>query len=1505
MNVRQPQHIALQSFDLFNRIEQIHHQPTAALKNLRAKYILLRKVLEQACYELTTDVTASFSNLFSRLDFVCKEKKMTPSDRYAIQTMRRNCNAALDDDFQPNMDEYLYDLRAIVRFISLGFGEDIPASLLPEIPHSNRSYLGGKLSHIPYVRVCVTSWTDTLIYAATDNSEDPFVVINYAKGGYNGDLLYLYDLLSENLQLNMLDVRVDEENHYIPRLIIVHPDYLLDISSLAACFREYGHHPYNYFINKIKPRANTAPILLGNLAGQFLDDYVNERASEPVTYAHTLNKFFTSSALEFCTCNDLSNFHALAQTQMMNIRSFINDILPHSIPNFDKRKTLLEASFICEKLGLQGRTDMMQKDFGVLIEQKSGKKDEYHNKHKEDHFIQMMLYQGILMYNFGQETQDMQTFLLYSKYTDGLIIEHFSERLFRECIQLRNRIVVNEMAFGEGAIEHVTEDINTELLNEKNETKTLWTRYQEPELSRIIQTLKHTTPIERAYFQRFYTFVSKESILSRTGGSNDPSRGFAGLWHIPLADKLEAGNILIGLKITAKEKSAPGKGYDLITLSIPQQGEDFIPNFRKGDIIIFYSYKDQPNVCKEILMKGNIVEIEPERIQLLLRNGQQNKDIIGEEDEKFAIEHDSTDSAATSSIRGLFSFLSACHDRKDLLLGLRTPVIHPERTLNGDYGRFNELILKEKQADDYFLLVGPPGTGKTSCALRHMVEEALSDPKSSLLLLSYTNRAVDEICGMLVDSGIAEHTPFIRIGNELSCDPRYVPYLMKNSFGDSPTMKGIQEKIVNTRIIVGTTTAINNRLYLFNLKRFDLAIIDEASQILEPDLIGILSARSNTQNAIDKFILIGDYKQLPAIALQSAEEAVVKDPLLQSIGLDDCRNSLFERLYKQSEDSFRSVLRKQGRMHPAISEFPNNAFYHREQLEPVPLKHQEEAFPYPISNSLDEVVKEEEESKSKNEETRISSEEIESGNLETVNCNKAVDNRSGKTENRSQEIKDSNSQSNQIDKLLQNRRMIFIPAETPALTEAYSEKTNINEARIVATLLQHVYRLTKDHFNPDKTVGVIVPYRNQIAMIKKEIFKLGIPALEKISVDTVERYQGSQRDVIIYSFTIRNVGQLNFLTANTFTEGTFQIDRKLNVAITRARKQLIMTGNPEVLGANITFFKLMEYIRMNNGYLSATVDDFCNGRFEIPAYHKTWDLKSQSFSLPDDFLQSFHQFIEEPLLQFQGTSTDKEGNLLILGNTEARNRELIAYGRTDFLLADVKTPNKDDKDTLTPMTYAQLYAFYQMRKQYAAARSLFEQSGTWLRDAIANTSGRIVFCDLSYEAGASGLAFVDACRKYPRTDITYLGIYPMEEVGLLTEKFFQAPSYQATKTLFNPRLAQVSPSFWNTHAKLSELIVFNLSNVFDRISLREAYDLAQQINHLVHVRPLNHYILFFRDDAGERKNLHTYTAFCNQLSDIIRPLNEQMPFMGEYFLQKGIAEIPNSEQYLYEIRSTK
>ena len=102
-----------------------------------------------------------------------------------------------------------------------------------------------------------------------------------------------------------------------------------------------------------------------------------------------------------------------------------------------------------------------------------------------------------------------------------------------------------------------------------------------------------------------------------------------------------------------------------------------------------------------------------------------------------------------------------------------------------------------------------------------------------------------------------------------------------------------------------------------------------------------------------------------------------------------------------------------------------------------------------------------------------------------------------------------------------------------------------------------------------KTLGIIVTYRHQIAAIRE--------ALPDISIDTVERYQGSQRDVIIYDVGVSRQYQLDFLTASTFTDDKGQVvDRKLNVALTRARKQMIIVGCSSILRQNTLYRQLID-----------------------------------------------------------------------------------------------------------------------------------------------------------------------------------------------------------------------------------------------------------------------------------------------------------------------------------------
>ncbi len=84
------------------------------------------------------------------------------------------------------------------------------------------------------------------------------------------------------------------------------------------------------------------------------------------------------------------------------------------------------------------------------------------------------------------------------------------------------------------------------------------------------------------------------------------------------------------------------------------------------------------------------------------------------------------------------------------------------------------------------------------------------------------------------------------------------------------------------------------------------------------------------------------------------------------------------------------------------------------------------------------------------------------------------------------------------------------------------------------------------------------------------------PQLLDVSIDTVERYQGSQRDVIVYSFTVSRPYQLDFLTSSCFTDDDGSvIDRRLNVALTRARKQMLMVGNAKLLVKNEIFARLI------------------------------------------------------------------------------------------------------------------------------------------------------------------------------------------------------------------------------------------------------------------------------------------------------------------------------------------
>ncbi len=1098
--------------ELYNLCAVEQEQPLAR------RYRQLREALERVMRQQMMGTGLQATDLAARINYVATQFALDGREQNQLHTFRLTSNDILNHRKEPSEQEFLRDLRAVAYAYRKIFHEDIPPKLYTLLPkqETTPAVKREKETRIRRIRVCFDYADESYLYVRPiDVLEEELVKVNYNKPGVNEEFKDTVDELWRYAQLNLLDVIVDDNGVYTPSFIVLEPDYLLDISSLAECYKDYGSHPANYFLSRLVPIENARPLLLGNIANLFLDEWIYAGEKEP-DYTECMKKAFRQYPIELAACEELRNpqkekeFAQDCRMHFEHIRETVQKTFLQPGYNLDKNDAVLEPSYICEALGIQGRLDYMQRDMSSFIEMKSGKADEYamqgRLEPKENNRVQMLLYMAVLEYSMGQERRSMHPYLLYTRYP-LLYPARASWAQVRRIINLRNCIVASE--YGVQLHNHpsftqrLLAQINPSVLNQKGLQGRFWEQYLKPSISRFGERMEQLTPLERTYFYTLYNFITKELYTSKSGDVNCESRtGASALWLSTLDEKRDAGEILYDLTIVENHASQAHKAF--IILSIPQYEETFLPNFRNGDVVVLYERNNgTDNVTNKMVFKGNIESITDNELRIRLRAAQQNP-LVFPENSRYAVEHDTMDTTFRSMYLGLSSFMDANPERRELLLGQRPPRFDMayEDRIARTTDDFERVALKAEAACDYFLLVGPPGTGKTSRALRRMVEHFYACPSTQVLLLAYTNRAVDEICRSL--SAILPQVDYIRVGSELSCDARFRKHLLENVLAECNNRREVNIRMADCRIYVGTVASIASKPELFKLKHFDVAIVDEATQILEPQLLGILCARfKDGRNGIGKFILIGDHKQLPAVVLQSNEQSEVHDEGLRRIGLYNLKDSLFERLYRfhLQEEHCRAVdmLCRQGRMHPGVASFPNREFY-AGKLEALGLPHQLENVDAPVR---------------------------------------------------------------------------FIPSERD--TESVSGKTNRNEARIVAQLAADVYHLYKETFEVNRTLGVITPYRSQIALIRKEIQALGISALNEISVDTVERYQGSERDVIIYSFCVNYLYQLKFLPNLTEENGVW-IDRKLNVALTRARRQLYITGVPDILSHNLIYRRLIQAI---------------------------------------------------------------------------------------------------------------------------------------------------------------------------------------------------------------------------------------------------------------------------------------------------------------------------------------
>ncbi|MBP5345550.1 MAG: AAA family ATPase [Bacteroidales bacterium] len=1384
--------------NLFDQIEAAYRR----MPDYKAMYRLLQQTYRKCLSQKTGETRLTFATGdFARTDYLLKEYGATRVLAHRTNDTRRRLSQYLQLSDSTLQQAHRTDIRNLCEFIGFLYGSKVPMSLQALYP-TEQEYKALPAVLGDYMRVIVEQWDETYIYVHTETESDELLTrVRYDRCGdfFNNtgsetstthDWSYLRDLFYAGAQLNLLRPR-EEDGVLYPELIIFEPDYLINVTTVAHCFSNYADSPLVDLPKKLGPAPKSSAILLGNLAGQLLDESIHQ-LSNTRTYLDCAKDFFRNYAIDIATTDLSKSFHEDAMQQKQHIEHAMHEVLPSALSRFNSKEGLVEPTFFSEMLGLQGRMDYLQLDYKVLLEQKSGSgkyvgRDNRVPHQTEEHYVQLLLYALLIRYNYREQYEknhrELHTFLLYSKYEESLLDLGIAPDLIFRAIKVRNELASAELHYARPDGFRFLENLTTDDFNLKKTKDTLWQNYQSRQIEEVLAPIHQASPLEKAYYLRMLNFVASEHVLSKLGNQTKENSGFAATWQDSLEEKRQAGNIYDCLELVEPNEQSQGS-VEHVQLRFAETADNDMSNFRVGDIVILYPYDPdkEPDARRTMVFRCTIEDIQVDTITLQLRAAQSdNRFFVRQEGRLWAIEHDFMESSYSGLYRGVHAFLSAPKSRRDLLLLQRRPEVDTTLTLRGNYGNFNDLALRVRQARELFLIIGPPGTGKTSFGMLNTVKEELLDPSATILLMSFTNRAVDEICSKLQEADI----DFLRIGNTASCPKEQTDHLLSTRVQQCGRVDDVRRLLDDARILVGTTTSLSSHIALLEKKSFSLAVIDEASQILEPHLLGLLSAHQGDSPAIRKMVLIGDHKQLPAVVQQKPETSRVQDAALNAIHLTDCRLSLFERLLRryQGDPEVVYMLKRQGRMHPDVALFPNIAFY-AHQLQVAGLSHQTRPLP-PASPS-----------------------------------------------------------DNGIDNLLQTRRFAFVAAEAPK--DSPSDKVNQTEADIITAIARRIYELEgAKQFDPLHTLGIIVPYRNQIATIRNTIDRTGITALHDITIDTVERYQGSQRKYILYGFTIQQYYQLEFLTSHVFDDADGSIvDRKLNVAMTRAMEHLILVGNPKMLVNNYTFYKLLAFAQSQGCYLEVPTADFVAGHFTLPsAPSETVVAPSSSIptaALPEELESAFDRLVLQPLSEITGSDWHHEPS----AEADAIHLDAIGYGRNKVTTSDE----------------ALLYAYYYLRPHYHECANLLLQWLPWMEEQGLGKASGVLLIDMGCGLATFGLAW-DAVIGNRAPNCAFVGIEPSAAMRQLGSNLLDAVLGDRLHRLILPDIEQLENAMpRKADSAAPRWVIWNFSHFFANTSAQAAEGLAKQMCSFLRQHPSDKHIVLIQQTASDAA-LNAYMVF--------------------------------------------
>jgi DNA replication ATP-dependent helicase Dna2 len=381
---------------------------------------------------------------------------------------------------------------------------------------------------------------------------------------------------------------------------------------------------------------------------------------------------------------------------------------------------------------------------------------------------------------------------------------------------------------------------------------------------------------------------------------------------------------------------------------------------------------------------------------------------------------------------------------------------------------------------------GPPGTGKT--VFVGSLVAALVRAGRRVVVGALTHNAADQAARRIVEAGVHD---LLRIGARpdsllrttlaaAGLEPAHV--FFEEFARRAKSTAAARTRLTGAPVVVATCTRLGHLPWRgeFAAGRtppFDVAVLDEATQIAEPAALATIALARRT-------VLVGDPMQLSGVEPAESEWAPEPpaDPRLREAGVAGLARSLLERLCAQGRAA---MLRRQHRMHERIMALPNRAFYGG-LLEAAP-------------------------------EARARLLELEPGRagalppwLETV--------------------------------VRPEEPLVLVD-----VPQGSSDRLNEREGKLVAEAAAALRRAGLDAAR----IGVVTPYRAQVALIRRLL--AAEPDLAGIPVDTVERFQGDERDAILVSLVGgRPTGHLAH-------------PNRINVTLTRARSKLVVFGDAEGL----------------------------------------------------------------------------------------------------------------------------------------------------------------------------------------------------------------------------------------------------------------------------------------------------------------------------------------------------